>query len=368
MSLFKLSPRNWRQLRKILPFGVIWTVGGWIFLYVEYAATDELKNTPEAAVTVNAQVLVFASIATFIVGMLVGLIETVFLERRFADRSFLQKIFFKLFVYAGFFLTIVIITFPFAASLDLGLPVNDPQVIDKFKLFLFSETHLSTFLQMTVSTGACLFYSEISDNIGQRALLNFFTGKYHQPKLEERIFMFLDMKSSTTIAESLGDQRYFKLLRKYYDVLSVAIIESGGQVYQYVGDEIIISWELRSKDPIRLCLQCFYMMQENLTAHSDEFLQEYGLVPEFKAGIHGGEVMTGEIGVIKKEIFFTGDVLNTTARIQSLCNEYEERLLVSNYIVELSKDLPEFSFKSHGSTQLRGRKEPIEIFSINPPG
>ena len=50
---------------------------------------------------------------------------------------------------------------------------------------------------------------------------------------------------------------------------------------------------------------------------------QYGVVPEFKAGFHVGFATVGEIGVLKKIIAFSGDVLNTTSRIQSNCNKFD---------------------------------------------
>ena len=59
-----------------------------------------------------------------------------------------------------------------------------------------------------------LFVSEVSDNLGQGILLNFLIGRYHRPREEERIFMFLDLRSSTTIAEKLGEEKYFNFIRQ----------------------------------------------------------------------------------------------------------------------------------------------------------
>jgi len=59
-------------------------------------------------------------------------------------------------------------------------------------------------------------------------LNNFFLGKYHHPVAEERIFMFVDMNSSTTIAENLGHVKYFEMLKEYFVDLSGAVIESPG--------------------------------------------------------------------------------------------------------------------------------------------
>ena len=208
------------------------------------------------------------------------------------------------------------------------------------------------------------FYSEISDNIGQYVLLNFFTGKYHHPVEEERIFMFLDMKSSTNIAEKLGHIKYYEFLKEYYSDLSDAIVAHAGQIYQYVGDEVVVTWKIKSDKNNINCIDCFFSMKQLLIEKQDKYLKKYGVAPTFKAGIHLGKVTTGEIGKIKKDFMFTGDVLNTTARIQELCNKYEVKLLVSKKIVDLLSFNMDYKTIELGKTTLRGKDEKITLFSI----
>ncbi len=131
-----------------------------------------------------------------------------------------------------------------AASLISKEPIYSKSVWEQYVGFFFSITHVSTWIQLLFSLFVSLFYFEISENLGQHVLLNFFTAKYHKPLVEERIFMFVDMKDSTTLAEQLGHEQYFKLLRNYYQSFSDAIIKNRGEVYQYVGDEIVVTWTL----------------------------------------------------------------------------------------------------------------------------
>ena len=231
-------------------------------------------------------------------------------------------------------------------------------------IFLTSSTHLSTDLQLVVQLGVSLFYAEISENIGHGIMINFFTGKYHTPTEEKRIFMFSDMKSSTTIAEKLGHIKYFELLREYYNDLSDAIVKYSGEIYQYVGDEIIVSWNYKDGIENNNCIKCFIAMKEDLRKRADWYNEKFGLLPAFKAGFHVGKVTTGEIGALKKEIIFTGDVLNSTARIQGLCNQYKVDLLISGDLMK-SLDLDsEFKIKSLGKNELRGKVVNIEVYTM----
>ncbi|MFK8007944.1 MAG: adenylate/guanylate cyclase domain-containing protein, partial [Saprospiraceae bacterium] len=267
-------------------------------------------------------------------------------------------------IYSIFFLIIVLIFFPTAASLELNTHIFDRIIWEKYLNYFTSITHLSTVIQLATALIMSLFYSEISDFMGQRVLKNFFTGKYHMPIEEERIFMFLDMKSSTTIAEKLGHFEYFKLLRAYYNCFTDAIIEHEGEIYQYVGDEIILSWKFQSNQPDNRCIDCFFAMKENLEKKENWFQQQFGIVPTFKAGIHLGKVTTGEIGVLKKDILFSGDVLNVAARIQGLCNTYKVDLIISDDMLRQIDLGLNYKVSLIGEEELRGKEEKKELYSL----
>ena len=83
-----------------------------------------------------------------------------------------------------------------------------------------------------------------------------------------------------------------------------------------------------------------------------------------KQGCHLGEVTTGEIGGLKKEIVYTGDVLNTTARIQGLCKAYKADLIVSKELVGAISEKNNFNFTPLGELALRGKSQLVNLFSV----
>ncbi len=364
MSKF-LSPISRRNIAKILPFGIIWLVLGVVFLFIEYAALGDFDNAASSAISPDIEILLFASIAVTIVGLAIGTIELVWLNKALSKRSFTIKIVYKLLFYATFLFIIILISFPIAASMELKVGIFDIRVWNKYLDFLTSLTSISTFVQLGVSLFISLFYAEISDNIGHNVLLNFFSGKYHHPVEEKRIFMFLDMKSSTTIAEKLGHIKYFELLKEYYSCLSDTIVSHYGEVYQYIGDEIVISWQFDKGIMNNNFLYCFFGMQAALQNRSALFKSNFGIIPSFKAGLHYGMVTTGEIGALKKEIIFTGDVLNTTARIQGLCNNYKTDCILSEKLYQAMSDPTQFIFKPLGEVELKGRVNAISLLSVH---
>ncbi|MEQ8925170.1 MAG: adenylate/guanylate cyclase domain-containing protein [Fulvivirga sp.] len=359
-----LSPVTKRNIVKIVPFGLIWLALGLIFMFIEYVAIGDFNNVSTTAIRVNPEILAFASIAVTMLGLLIGVIEVVWLNKTLSSKSFTIKLVYKLVFYLVFLFLVILVTFPIAASMELETGLFDQRVWAKYVAYLTSMTNLSTFVQMSVSLFACLFYAEISENIGQNVLLNFFTGKYHQPVEEKRVFMFLDMKSSTTIAEQLGHITYFKLLKEYYNTLTHAIIKHGGEVYQYIGDEIVISWPFEKGLQNQNCVRSFLAMKQDLENRSAYFQKTFGVIPTFKVGIHAGLVTTGEIGALKKEIIFTGDVLNTTARIQALCNELGVDNLISKELADQLPDTDSLSFESMGTHDLKGKIASIELVTM----
>ncbi len=361
-----LTPEHKRNLTKIIPFGIIWGGFGLLYVLIEYGIMGDAKVYPSTnnPYDFNSS-LIITPLACFIMGTLLGTIEILFLNKLFISRTFWQKILFKTTFYLLLILILLFTISFITSSMRLDLPMFHPQVIQSIIQFASNFVFWSIVIYSGVITMLSLFISEVSDYLGGSAFNNFFTGKYHHPREEERIFMFLDMKSSTTIAEQLGHVEYFQLLNKYYADTTEAIIQTSGEVYQYAGDEIIVSWNLKNGLANNNCICCFFRIKETFHTLSESYIKRFGLIPEFKAGFHYGKVTTGEIGVLKKEIFFTGDVLNTTARIQASCNEFETDILISEELT-LQLDLNKmYDLNEIGECELRGRQEKVTLFSIS---
>jgi adenylate cyclase len=214
-----------------------------------------------------------------------------------------------------------------------------------------------------------LFLLQVNDKFGQGVLVNFLLGRYHRPREEHRIFMFLDMKSSTTIAEKIGHIQYYELLNDFFFDLTDPIIDSLGEIYQYVGDEIVASWRWDRGVEDGNCIDCFFRCRDAIDAKAVYYQNKYGLIPRFKAGVHSGKVAVGEVGVIKKEIIFTGDVLNAGSRIHDTCKKYGEDLLVSREVLDsLNMDQAGWSSERIGVIDLRGRQEAMALYSVKRTG
>ena len=360
-----LTPKAKRNLSRIIPFGIIWLLSGWIADIVKIGETQNQTFNPDTDISLTLPVLIFASLANFLVGLLVGALEVIYLEKKFSKRTLRAKFFYKFIIYLSLFILIIVIFFPVASYLETGISLLEAEAWQKLGRFLISVSFLITLFQLSVRLMVCLIYSAISENIGHQVFLNFLYGKYHQPKIEKRIFMFLDMKHSTTIAEKIGHETYFNLLKDYYDVMSDPIINSLGEVYQYIGDEVVITWNASQGLKDNNCLNCFEHIKENMKQHADAFQKKYGLVPDFKAGLHVGEVTTGEIGALKKEIFYTGDVLNTTARVQGICNENNTDLILTSDLLNGLDNPKQWNAEYIGELPLKGKSKPVKLHRMH---
>ena len=231
---------------------------------------------------------------------------------------------------------------------------------------LSTPSFLSNMMLWGVMVSGTQFMLQVSDKFGPGILWKLITGRYYHPREEQRIFMFLDLQSSTTIAEQLGHRRFFELLRELYQDITLPITECDGEIYQYVGDEVIVSWPPARGLQDGNCVRCFFRIDEAVGSKRSEYLLRFGVAPMFKAGLHLGAATIGEIGVVKKDIVFSGDVLNTTARIQGECNRHRVNLLASSDLLEHLRVDDAFHALPIGAIPLRGKSEPLALSVVLP--
>ena len=208
------------------------------------------------------------------------------------------------------------------------------------------------------------FLKIAKDNFGRGVFFNQLIGKYKKPREERRIFMFLDLQASTTIAEQLGHFKYSELIQQCFYDLNYVLPNYNAEIYQYVGDEAVISWPFDKGIKDNNCAELFFKFQDRLLKKEKNYIKNFGILPKFKAGLHGGKLIVTEVGTIKKEIAYHGDVINTAARIQGECNAYNETLLISETLLDKLK-LHKYKLESIGNIALKGKESEVKLFSIN---
>ena len=279
------------------------------------------------------------------------------LQPKLNKLSFLQVILVKSTAYTAVFYFVESIL-----SLLAGLS-QGKQMPEFYQDILSTEKFILLFYTL-IFYAFLVFYLQVNRLPGEGILIKFLKGKYRRPTEEERIFMFLDVKSSTNIAEKLGHERYYSFLNDFFHEISIPVLKTKGEIYQYVGDEVVFTWETKHGFEDSNCLRIFYEIKNKVKENRDFYQSEYGVVPEFKAGVHYGKVISAQIGDIKREIVYNGDVLNTTSRIQEQCNKFDSELLVSG---ELLKKLPLneiYKAKKVDTVKLRGKENDIDIYNV----
>ncbi len=208
------------------------------------------------------------------------------------------------------------------------------------------------------------FMDELHRKLGGDAIYNLVLGKYHQVKQEERLFLFIDLNNSTDIAEAMGEMEFSHFLQDFFYDVSEPIARYFGKVYQYVGDEVVVTWPVKKGFRFAVCTRCFFAIQKQIRRYEDQYMKRYGRVPEFKAALHGGNIVVSEVGKYKSEIAYHGDVLNTTARMLSRCHDFSAEFIVSDYILE-RVEMPKYlQAESLGAFQLKGKQQELQLHSV----
>jgi len=218
----------------------------------------------------------------------------------------------------------------------------------------------STFLLL----GAAIFLLQMSRLVGERTLRDIVFGRYHRSREEERFFLFVDIAGSTPLAERLGPDAVHRFLGEVFRLASDPIDEHRGEVHQYVGDEIVITWTVAEGRAGAGPVACFFAIERALARSAPEFEHEFGTVPRLRAALHGGPVITGEVGGSRRAIVYHGDVMNTTARIEQATRDLERQFLVSRDALERLGDLADFVLEDLGLQRLRGRAAAMGVYAV----
>ena len=347
---------------------IFWITIGWTIISVFHFWTiySNLKSFNCDLGGLTLSLFLRGSIRTGIMAGILGGSAIVFIwEKWLRAKNYKWALFSIFWSFTLLYLLISILNGMAFQSSRLGRPFFDLEPLKLTVIRLLSMNEMHSYLFWLFIVLGTMIILQVRDKYGPGTFSAFLMGKYFRPKREERIFMFLDLRSSTTIAEQLGEVRYFNFVRDVFRHATPSILSSKGEIYQYVGDEIVISWKMKNGMENANCLRCFFDIQMELRRRMAYYQKTYEVIPEFKAGLHYGFVMAGEVGVVKRDIAFSGDVLNTAARIQSKCNELGVNILFSQFLLD-KLSLPPHSFepKKIGGMLLRGKQEQVVLYTV----
>ncbi|MCF8231409.1 MAG: adenylate/guanylate cyclase domain-containing protein [Bacteroidales bacterium] len=350
------------KFNKVIVITIAWQLLAVIYTWYMHSFIETVTSG-EQTFSLGRSIFYTLLAATF-AGLIVGTIEVFFLKRLFRKRAFFivvlsKSLFYFLLLVIIFYLVLAIYTLQLESDVFAGNNI----FASTYKVFMSSTIVYDLLFWIMVMILTFLLL-QFSDKFGPGGLAGYVFGRYHRPHKQTRIFMFLDIRDSTSIAEKLGHLRYFNFLNDFFSDVADSVVFSKGEIYQYVGDEVVVSWRLKEGLKNASFVRCFFDIKARIDRRKDFYNEEYGVVPQFKAGFNHGEVTAGEIGAVKKEVVFSGDVLNTGARIQEKCNFYGVDNLISKGLLKFI-GLPErLSYRQVDTLRLKGKKKSIDLYTL----
>lgn len=234
----------------------------------------------------------------------------------------------------------------------------------EFKYYLIEGDFPVAVIFALVFAFSINFTRLISRKIGQGMLLSHITGTYYTPVTEFRIVMFLNIANSKKISEKLGAYQFHHFLKEFFFDITPDIVTRQGIIYEYVDDLVVISWNLEKGTADANCIRIFFEIKETLKTLKENYYSKYGFMPKINAALHTGELVRAEIGDIKTQIVFHGDVMNTCSRVLGKTNDLEADFLITRDLLDIT-DLPLlYDSESVGDIELRGKGSKMELFKL----
>jgi adenylate cyclase len=215
---------------------------------------------------------------------------------------------------------------------------------------------MSLLANLIVETGGLLGFS---------TLKNILTGRYVHPRREQKAFLLIDMRDSTGLAERLGPIRFHELLNSFFRDIAEAAFESEAEIHKYVGDEAILTWPIDAALADGECLACPFLARDLIARNAEHYRKRYGAVPTFRAALHCGEIVAGEIGDVRREIAYVGDTLNVAARLLEAAKGLGHDILVSQDLLQIVKLPPGLEAMPLPTLAIRGRTAPLGISALS---
>ncbi|MBN1597848.1 MAG: adenylate/guanylate cyclase domain-containing protein [Bacteroidales bacterium] len=345
-----------KHLKYLLYQIIHWYV---IFLFYIFITGDDEVFTTYFNLLLLDNLYIILLVFGFAISFLFFLLNLLITDRIVRFLPMRMIVFFKWLVYFGSAFILMLI----AARLSVNqLRMDNYEEI--FQQIPKMDIHFFRFMAYFYLSGIIFnFLKGMRMSMGRMNFIRWFFGILSKPREEERIFMFLDMKSSTTIAEKLFHKKFSYLVQDVFNNMTVFGFYHG-EVYQYLGDGAIISWKVNSGILDCNYLKAYFAFRKRISGRKKYFNRKYKLVPKFKAGVHVGHVMVLQVGQGRRDISYNGDTINTAARIESMCNEYRQDLLISEDLYKRTEDKDAYFFKEIGIIKLKGKRKSTGIYQV----
>jgi adenylate cyclase len=127
----------------------------------------------------------------------------------------------------------------------------------------------------------------------------------------------------------------------------------------------MVTWPMTRGLKDARCVTCLFDVIDRIEADAAAWTARFGTVPRLRAALHGGSVVTAEVGVDRHKIAYFGDAVNVTSRIEALCRPLGVGILISQDLLERLPRLPVgIRARSLGAHALRGRGAPLAVATL----
>jgi class 3 adenylate cyclase len=192
-------------------------------------------------------------------------------------------------------------------------------------------------------------------------------GTYHRPVRQAKVLVFVDINNSTALAERLGGRKIKALVGKFLFDISKPITDHGGEIYLYKGDGLIALWDWNEATKGGSLLPAIDAMFATLRREREKYQREFGVVPSFRVGVHGGEVIVSEQGDTKRSIGVYGDTINIAARMEDAAKAHGVNCVISEDVAR-TLEVKAKRLRPLGEERMKGISVPIRIFEYRPEG
>ncbi|MCW5897700.1 MAG: adenylate/guanylate cyclase domain-containing protein [Flavobacteriales bacterium] len=332
------------KLRKVAKYGLV-TVGvAWVL-------------TLFSGLPIDATLGVWA-----LLGLWTGVLEEFLFGRRFRALAVPLQFLGKVLAVNLFTIALIAITLPMGSG---GLPVLEGMEDRGLLGFLRMGGFYQLVLRVVVVTSIAILVVQMEEWMGRRMFLGFLLGRYERPKTEERVVLAIDLVGSTSLAERMGDLRYYRFLNTAYSLMTDAVLRNEADIHKYVGDEVIITWPMRIGVRDQNCLDLYFDIMERIDAHREVLLRDFGEVPRYRCAVHGGRVISAQVGHIKRAIDLSGDVMNSVSRMLDLARTMDEDILVSAQLLDRVPAAAErFRIGPQHVVPVKGRRREVRVHTL----
>ena len=304
---------------------------------------------------VRLQITLFAAAGGAMLGALIGLCEEYLVPGWGRTGSFSSLTIKRFLFYVGAAFAIMVLVNVVRMWLFLDVPLR--QAPGDYLVVTGTR-------DLIIAVIACVFLTVVmtfTRLMTWREAWDLLSGRYHIPMLEQRVFLFLDLKGSSGLAELLGPEQYSFMIRDVFSDLDPVISAWNGQVYQYLGDGLIISWLVGPGRDGGTGLRCYLEAKHVLLARKRLYEERFGSAPDLRGGLHAGHVVTTRVGQRRSSLAMHGDALNVVSRLESLCASLKTDLVVSASTLQGVTIPRGMMFEDRGRIELRGRQHPEDI-------